>query len=92
MLGKNDMDQNKIKTITNILNNYQSIVSFNYLPISGAGKSKLYTNISVMHDIKALEPIKATMPEVYSRIDQKACISDAGKLYLLDSMRGYQNV
>ncbi len=92
MLSKKDMDQNKIKTITNILNNFQSIVSFNYVPFSGAGKSKLYTNISVMHDIKALEPIKATMPEVYSRIDQKACISDAGKLYLLDSMRGYQNV
>jgi hypothetical protein len=92
MLSNNDMDQNKIKTITNILNNFQSIVSFNYVPFSGVGKSKLYTNISVMHDIKALEPIKATMPEVYSRIDQKACISDAGKLYLLDSMRGYQNV
>jgi hypothetical protein len=45
-----------------------------------------------MHDVKALEPIKATLPDVYTQIYKKASLSDAGKLYLLDSLRGYQNV
>jgi len=81
-----------VKSISNILNNFQSIVTFNYVPVSGIEKDKMYTNISVMHDVKALEPIKSRLPDVYSEIDKKASICDAGKLYLLDSLRGYQNV
>ena len=81
-----------VKSISNILNSFQSIVTFNYVPVSGIEKNKMYTNISVMHDVKALEPIKTTLPDVYTQIDKKASISDAGKLYLLDSLRGYQNV
>ncbi|GBD98745.1 hypothetical protein BMS3Abin07_00772 [bacterium BMS3Abin07] len=78
--------------VANALNNFQSIVFFNYIPGSGIGKKKLFTNISVMHDCKALEPIKSRLPEVYSEINKKASVCDAGKLYLLDSLRGYQNV
>ena len=81
-----------VKSISNILNNFQSIVTFNYVPVSGVEKNKMYTNISVMHDLKALDPIKTTLPDVYTQINKKASISDAGKLYLLDSLRGYQNV
>lgn len=79
-------------TIAGTLNKFQSIVSFNFVPLSGAEKYKLCTNISVMHDFRALEPIKGHLPHVYSEINKKALVSDAGKLYLLDSMRGYQNV
>ena len=79
-------------TIAGTLNKFQSIVSFNFVPLSGAEKHKLCTNISVMHDFRALEPIKSQLPHVYSEINKKALVSDAGKLYLLDSMRGYQNV
>lgn len=79
-------------TIADTLNKYQSIVSFNFVPLTGAGKHKLCTNISVMHDFRALEPIKNQLPQVYSEINKKALVSDAGKLYLLDSLRGYQNV
>jgi hypothetical protein len=86
------INQNQKDTIAGTLNKYQSIVSFNFVPLSGAGKDKLCTNISVMHDFRALEPIKSRVPQVYSAIDKKALVSDAGKLYLLDSLRGYQNV
>jgi hypothetical protein len=92
LLSAVNVGPNEMKSITNILNQHQSIITFNYLPISGAEKNKMYTNISVMHDLRALEPIKTSLPEVYSQIDKKALISDAGKLYLLDSLRGYQNV
>jgi hypothetical protein len=32
------------------------------------------------------------MPELYSEIDKKTYTSDVGRLYLLESLRGYQNV
>lgn len=82
----------EMEKIKNILNDHQSVVSFNYIPNSGTGKNKLFTTVSVMHDIRALEPIKASLPEVYSQINKKACLSDAGRFYLLDSLKGYQNV
>lgn len=87
-----NVGRSELQKIINILNNFQNIVSFTYIPHSGQGKGKLCTTISVMHDIKALEPIRASLPRLYSHIDRISCVSDAGRLYLLDSLRGYQNV
>ena len=92
MLITHNIAPNEMEMITDTLNNNQSIVFFNYVPTSGPGQQKLFTNISVMHDLKALESIKDRVPRVYSEIIKKTTDSDAGKLYLLDSMRGYQNV
>ncbi|RJQ51910.1 MAG: hypothetical protein C4526_09120 [Nitrospiraceae bacterium] len=78
--------------VADMLNKHQSIVSFNYVPTREAGRQKLCINISVLHDIKALEPIRNRMPQLYSEIDKKAPASDIGRLYLLDSMRGFQYV
>lgn len=86
------MNQVEKAAIANMLNNHQNIVSFNYVPRSDSGKKKMCINISVLHDIRALDPIKSRMPELYSEINKQAPSSDAGKLYLLDSMRGYQYV
>ncbi|MBC8412663.1 hypothetical protein H8E50_03195 [bacterium] len=85
-ISKNDRD-----AITEVLNSFQTVVSLNYVDESGTAKPKLFTNISVLHDIKALEPIKGRLPRLYSEIDKKAPVSSEGRLYLLDSMRGYQN-
>ena len=84
------MDEKNI--IANTLNSSQSIVFFNYIPKAAEGKHKLFTNISVMHDFSAIKPIKSQLPELYSEISKKTSVSDAGKLYLLDSIREYQNV
>ena len=73
------------------LRNSQFGILFNYVPKSCDGEKKLFTNVSVMHDVSALEPIKKDLPELYSIIDRMACVSEAGKYYLLDSMRGYTN-
>lgn len=86
------IDPNEQNIITKILNNSQSIVTLNYIPISGTETQRLFTNVSVMHDIRALEPIKSRLPELFSEINKKARMSDAGKMYLLDSLRGSQNV
>ena len=87
-----EMNQVEKAAIASMLNNHQSVVSFNYIPRSETGKQKLVINISVLHDVKALEPIKSKLPLLYSEINKKAPQSDIGKLYLLDSMSGYQNV
>ncbi len=78
--------------IINALNKAQGVVFFNYLSCSDDGSQRINTNISVMHDSRALEPIKGRLPSLYSEIDKKTKISEAGKLYLLDSIREYQNV
>ncbi|MEW6601677.1 MAG: hypothetical protein AB1499_11970 [Nitrospirota bacterium] len=92
VFSNHKISQDEKDTLAETLNKFQSIVSFNFVPLLGPERHKLCTNISVMHDFRALEPIKAHLPKVYSEINKKAMVSDAGKLYLLDSIRGYQNV
>ena len=87
-----EMNQVEKAAIASMLNNHQSVVSFNYVPRSETGKQKLVINISVLHDVRALEPIRSKLPLLYSEINKKAPQSAIGKLYLLDSMSGYQNV
>ncbi|MDY6842770.1 MAG: hypothetical protein SVW57_01575, partial [Thermodesulfobacteriota bacterium] len=60
-----------------------------YIPQSYCVEQKLFTNISVMHDFRALEPIKSELPLLYSEIDKMTSVSEAGKFYLLDSIRGW---
>ena len=64
-------------------------VAFNYVPRSRTGEEKLYTNLSVMHDMKALEPIRNVLPQIYTEINKRVCVSDIGRFYLLDSIKGY---
>ncbi len=78
--------------LTETLNKNRNLIAFNYVPTSGPDNYKLYTNISVLHDIKALEPIKEKLPELYLEINKKSSASGVGTFYLLDSMRGCQNV
>lgn len=87
-----NVSRNEKETITKALNDRQNIVFFNYVPWINDGQQKIFTNISVMHDLKALETIKSQLPHVYSEINKKARVSDAGSLYLLDSIREKQNV
>ncbi len=80
------------EAIINILNGSQGVVFFNYLVPADREKQIIYTNISVMHETRALEPIKRQLPNLYSEIEKKTCLSEVGKLYLLDSIREHQNV
>ena len=66
-------------------------ILFNYVPKSIDGGKKLFTNVSVMHDVKALESIKKDLPELYSIINKMSAVSEAGRYYLLDSLGGYSN-
>lgn len=66
-------------------------ISFQYVPRTGSDEECLLTNISVLHDFKALEPIKDEFPWIYSEIDKRTSVSEVGKYYLLDSIKGYKN-
>ena len=87
-----NVSSNIRENVTQILNNNQQVVSFNYIPRSRTGNEKLFTNISVMHNLKALDPIKSHFPEFYSEIHKIASVTEVGNYYLLDSMKGYKNV
>ena len=39
--------------------------------------------------MKALEPIRNVLPNIYSEINKRVCVSDIGRFYLLDSIKGY---
>jgi hypothetical protein len=72
-----------------VLNALQFAVSISYLPAdAGSGEQKLFTQISILHDLRALEPLRKTLPEVYAEVNKLAFSSEAGRFYLLDSITG----
>jgi hypothetical protein len=66
----------------------QCAVSISYLPPIDAGEEKLYTQISILHDLRALEPLRKSLPAVYDAFNRIAFNSEAGRFYLLDSITG----
>ena len=74
------------------LNYLQIGVSLNYVPLSDVDEDRLYTQISVLHDLRAIETLKNNLPQVYSEISKSAFLSEAGRYYLLDSIEGHSNV
>jgi hypothetical protein len=88
---KLNIGTNKKNVVKRVLNKSQVGISFNYVPKSVYDKRRLFVNFSVMHNFKALEPIKNDLPQVYSEINKMASVTEAGKFYLLDSFRGYKD-
>jgi len=86
-----NIEPGKRGIIKSILNYLQLGVTFNYVPQSGSSEEKLFVNFSVMHNLKALEPIKEDLPQVYSEINKRSLFTEAGKYYLLDTFRGYKD-
>lgn len=85
-----NMGRNERDLVVSSLKNLQFGISFNYVPLSDSGEARLFTNISVMHDFRALESIKDNLPSLYAEINKRTFVSDAGKFYLLDSIRGFR--
>ena len=85
------MEVTERNVVIDSLKNLQFGISLNYILKSDSGKEKLCTSMSVMHDIRALDPIKDIVPEVYTEINKRTQASEAGRFYLLDAIRGYRN-
>ena len=73
------------------LSSQQIGISFSCLPRAEPGAERLYTCLSIMHNVRALEALKKDLPRLYSEIKRRAAMSEAGRYYLLDSAGGYQN-
>jgi len=82
------LDAAKQKGVIRSLNGHQIGVSFSFVPLEGFGDPRPITSISVMHDVKALEPLRQDVPQLYAEISRKATRSEAGKYYLLESIKG----
>ena len=91
MFDRYNIDSCKKDVVARALSHSQMGVSFNCVPQTGSSEDKLFTTLSVMHNIGALEPIKSDLPQVYSEVDKRASVTEGGKYYLLDSFRGYKN-
>ncbi|MCP3951100.1 MAG: hypothetical protein GY697_02610 [Desulfobacterales bacterium] len=78
------------EAMLNFINDRKLSISFHFLPLAD-GEGKLCTDISIMQDCKVLESIKDNMPHLYSELNKRAAISEAGKFYLLDTIRGYKD-
>lgn len=83
-----DLDREVQRNVIQSLNRHQLGVSFSYVEQTGFGDPQPVTNISVMHDVKALEPLRAGAPEVLAAIARRVAISEAGKYYLLEDIQG----
>ncbi len=79
------------RALIDSLNQLQYGIAFNYLPQAGAGGQKIFTHIAVMHDLRALDPLRDELPLVYSEITKRAWVSEAGRYYLLDAIKGGKN-
>ena len=85
-LGPNQ--RNLIKPILNYL---QIGVSLNFLPRTDTEEVRMHTHTSVLHDIRAVEPLRKNLAKVYAEIQKRAFDSDGGVYYLLDSFNGFSN-
>lgn len=79
------------KMVVDSLNRLQHGIALNYIPHSDLDKERIFTDISVMHDFKALKSIQEHLPRLYTEIDKRTSVSEAGKFYLLDCVKGYRN-
>ena len=86
-----NVELTKKNLVQPILNHLQIGISLSYVMLSDCQQDKMHTDISVLHDLRALEPLRKNLPHVYSAVVKRAMISEAGRFYLLDTINGYSN-
>ncbi len=83
-----NLELNKKNLIQPILNHLQIGISLSYIMLSDIEQDRMHTDISILHDLRALEPLRKNLPHLYSEFEKRAMISEAGRFYLLDSING----
>lgn len=86
-----NLELTKKNLVQPILNHLQIGISLSYVLLSDCQQDRMHTDISVLHDLRALEPLRKNLPHVYSALVKRAMISEAGRFYLLDTINGYSN-
>jgi hypothetical protein len=83
-----DLTSDQRQSVIASLNQLQVGVSVNSLETEPQCFPRALTQIAVLHNMRALEALKAAVPEVYSQVNARASLSEAGKYYLLESIQG----
>jgi len=86
-----NVSANQKNLVKPLLNYLQIGISLNYVLFDDEQGEQMFTHITVLHDIRALEPLGKNLPEVYAQMRRRAFDSEAGRFYLLDSINGYSN-
>ncbi len=71
-----------------MLNCMQTSVSLSYLPFTDSGDERLLTSSCILHDVRALEPLRKSLPAVHAEMNRRAFSTEAGRFYVLDSVTG----
>lgn len=87
----NRVDVRQRNLVKPVLNFLQTGISLSYLDPAPPEGDRLCTHIVVLHDFRALDSLKKNLPAVYSEIGKRLSVSEAGRYYLLDSIKGYSN-
>jgi hypothetical protein len=74
-----------------VLNSLQMAVSLSYLMSNDGGEERLLNHICILHDVRALEPLRKSLPDVYDEMNRRAFSTEAGRYYVLDSIAGAAN-
>jgi len=82
---------NQRNLIKPMLNYLQIGVSLNYMLDADCRDDRMFTHISVLHDCRALEPLRKNLPQVFATVLKHGCVSEAGRYYLLESINGFNH-
>ncbi|MEJ2164472.1 MAG: hypothetical protein P8X90_03010 [Desulfobacterales bacterium] len=82
---------NQRNLVKPMLNYLQIGVALNYMLNKDHRDDRMFTHIAVLHDCRALEPLRKNLPEVFNRVLKQGCVSEAGRYYLLDAINGFNN-
>jgi hypothetical protein len=91
VLKTHESQSNHRNLIKPVLNYLQIGISLNYMLATDDNDDRMITHISVLHDLRALEPLRKNLPDVYDAVARQGFITDSGRYYLLDSINGYEN-
>ena len=87
-MGKANLADPSDRLIKQNLNHYQVGVSLNTLSRQESGISELRTHISILQDLRALEPIREHLPKLFTEMAKRSAQSEGGSFYLLESVCG----
>jgi hypothetical protein len=90
-IGEKHMADHSDNLIKQNLNHYQVGVSFNAMTLQAGGGSALCTHISILQNLRALEPIKDRLPALFAAMAQRSAQSEEGNFYLLETICGVRN-
>ena len=74
-----------------MLNYLQFGVSLSYMFNEDRRDDRMFTHISVLHDCRALDPLRKNLPEVFAAMLKQGTVTEAGRYYLLDAINGFNN-